>query len=41
MRISLIEVDIESDDVFFAPLVAREPVNVFSPIFDVFTPGDG
>lgn len=41
MRIFLVQVNIETDDVFFAPLVAREPVNIRGLFLDVFTAGDG
>ena len=40
MRIFLIEVDIETDYIVFAPLVAGESVNILCPILDVFTAGD-
>lgn len=39
MRIFLIEVNIESNDVVFAPFVAGESVNILCSILDVFTAG--
>ena len=41
VRIFLVHMDIETNDILFAPFITCESVNVFGPIFDVFTSGDG
>ena len=40
MRIFLIEVNVETDYIVFAPLVAGKSVNILCPILEVFTASD-